>query len=56
MVAAASSAGMGAPFSVLKGVGKLAAGDLPQRAQRSTEGRKRERRMAGVGRVTGGIL
>jgi hypothetical protein len=47
---------MGAPFSVLKGVGKGAAESGEQRAQRSAERRKTEGRMTVMGRVTGGKL
>jgi hypothetical protein len=47
---------MGAPFSVLKGVGKSAAGEELPRAHRNAAWRKRERGLAGVGRVTGGKL
>jgi hypothetical protein len=47
---------MGAPFAVLTGVGKGAAESGELRAQRSAERRKTERRMVGVGRVTGGKL
>jgi hypothetical protein len=47
---------MGAPFSVLKGVGKGAAESGELRAQRNAERRKRVWRMVGVGRVTGGKL
>jgi hypothetical protein len=47
---------MGAHFWVLQGAGKGAAESGEMRAQRNAERRKRERGMAGVGRVTGGKL